>query len=124
MAQDRRRVVVTGLGIVSPVGTGVERAWQALVQGKSGIGAITQFDSAAFTVHFAGECKDFVVEDFLDNREIRRNARFIHFAMAAAEMAVKDSGLDMQKENADRVGVVVGAGLGGLSTLEETHKTY
>ncbi len=118
----RRRVVVTGLGIVSPVGIGVEDAWRGIVAGRSGIGPITQFDASTFPTRIAGEVKGFEPEKWMEKKEARRNDRFIQFTMAAAEMAMKDSGLDMSKEDATRVGAVIGAGLGGLSTIEETHK--
>jgi len=117
----RRRVVVTGLGIVCPLGIGVEESWRAVVEGRSGIGPITLFDASTFPTRIAGEVKNFDGEKFMEKRELRRNDRFIQFAMAAGEMAMKDSGLDMSKENPDRVGSNVGAGLGGLSSIEETH---
>lgn len=118
----RRRVVVTGLGIVCPVGTGVEEAWRGIVAGKSGIGPITQFDASTYPTRIAGEVRDFEPEKWMEKKEARRNDRFIQFTMAAAEMALKDSGLDLGKENLERVGAIIGAGLGGLSTIEETHK--
>jgi len=120
----RRRVVVTGLGIICPVGIGVEDTWRGIVAGKSGIGPITQFDASTFPTRIAGEVKDFQAEKYIDKREVRRNDRFIHLAMAAASMAMEDSGLDMSKEDAERVGAIIGAGLGGLSTIEEVHKTF
>src|SRR5689334_20258260 len=120
----RRRVVVTGLGIVCPVGTGVEETWKAITAGKSGIGPITQFDASSFPTRIAGEVKGFQAEKYIDKREVRRNDRFIHLAMAAAEMAMADSGLDMSKEDPERVGAIIGAGLGGLSTIEEVHKVF
>jgi 3-oxoacyl-[acyl-carrier-protein] synthase II len=120
----RRRVVVTGLGLVSPVGIGLEESWSALVAGKSGIGPITLFDASTFPTRIAGEVKGFDPEKYMDRKEVRRNDRFIHFAVAAAEMAVKDSGLDMAQENPERVGAIVGSGLGGLATIEETHQTF
>jgi 3-oxoacyl-[acyl-carrier-protein] synthase II len=119
----RRRVVVTGLGLVSPVGIGVEESWAALVAGKSGIGPITLFDASTFPTRIAGEVKGFDPAKFMDRKEVRRNDRFIQFALAAADMAVKDAGLDMAKEDADRVGCIVGAGIGGLNTLEEEKET-
>jgi 3-oxoacyl-[acyl-carrier-protein] synthase II len=115
----RRRVVVTGLGLVSPVGIGVEPSWQSLVAGRSGIGPITLFDASTYPTRIAGEVKDFEPGDFMDKKEARRNDRFIQFALAAAEMAVKDAGLDMSKEDPDQVGCIVGAGIGGLGTIEE-----
>jgi 3-oxoacyl-[acyl-carrier-protein] synthase II len=121
---NRRRVVVTGLGLVSPVGVGVEESWSALVAGKSGVGPITLFDASTFPSRIAAEVKGFDPEQFMDRKEVRRNDRFIQFAIAAADMAMKDSGLDMAKEDPERVGAVVGSGLGGLATLEDFHKTY
>jgi 3-oxoacyl-[acyl-carrier-protein] synthase II len=121
---DRRRVVVTGLGLISPVGIGVEPSWSALVAGKSGIGPITLFDASTFPTRIAGEVKGFDPGQFMDKKEARRNDRFIQFALAAADMAMKDSGLDMSKENPELVGCIVGAGIGGLGTIEETHGTY
>ncbi len=100
----RRRVVVTGLGLVSPVGIGVEESWAALVAGKSGIGPITLFDASTFPTRIAGEVKGFDPTKFMDRKEARRNDRFIQFALAAAEMAMKDSGLDMAKEDPERIG--------------------
>jgi 3-oxoacyl-[acyl-carrier-protein] synthase II len=119
----RRRVVVTGLGLVSPVGVGVEESWSALVAGQSGIAPITLFDASTFPTRIAGEVKGFDPAKFMDRKEVRRNDRFIHFALAAAEMAVKDAGLDMAKEDAERVGCIVGAGIGGLGTIEDEHST-
>jgi 3-oxoacyl-[acyl-carrier-protein] synthase II len=121
----RRRVVVTGMGVVCPVGIGVEETWQALVAGKSGIGPITHFDSAAlaFPTRIAGEVKGFDPEKFLDKKEVRRNDRFIQFALAAADMAVKDSGIDFSRVDLERAGAIVGSGMGGLNALEDTHKT-
>ncbi len=115
----RRRVVVTGLGLVSPVGIGVEPSWQSLVAGRSGIGPITLFDASTYPTRIAGEVKGFEPGDFMDRKEARRNDRFIQFALAAAEMAMKDSGLDMSKEDPEQVGCIVGAGMGGLGTIEE-----
>jgi 3-oxoacyl-[acyl-carrier-protein] synthase II len=120
----RRRVVVTGLGIVCPVGIGVDEAWRGIVAGKSGIGPITQFDASSFPTRIAGEVKGFQPEKYMDKKEIRRNDRFIQLAMAAGEMAMKDSGLDMFREDPERIGAIVGAGLGGLDSLEETHKLF
>ncbi len=120
----RRRVVVTGLGLVTPVGIGVEESWSALVAGKSGIGPITLFDASTFPTRIAGEVKGFDPSKFMDRKEVRRNDRFIHFALAATDMAVKDSGLDMSKEDAEKVGCIIGAGIGGLGTIEDEHRTY
>jgi 3-oxoacyl-[acyl-carrier-protein] synthase II len=120
----RRRVVVTGLGFVSPVGIGVEASWSALVAGKSGIGPITLFDASTFPTRIAGEVKNFDPTQFMDRKEARRNDRFIQFALAAADMAVKDSGIDMSKVDAERVGCIVGAGIGGLGSIEDEHKVF
>jgi 3-oxoacyl-[acyl-carrier-protein] synthase II len=121
---ERRRVVVTGLGLVCPVGMGHEESWKALLAGKSGIGPITLFDASTFPTRIAGECRGFNPEDFIEKKEARRNDRFIQFAIAAGDMAVKDSGIDLSKENLDRFGAIIGAGMGGLSGIEETHKVY
>ena len=118
----KRRVVVTGMGMVSPLGTGVEKTWEALIQGKSGVGRITKFDPTGFDTQIAAEIKDFAPENFIDKKEARRMDIFIQFAMAAAIMAMEDAQLKITPENAERVGVVVGAGLGGLSTIESFHK--
>ncbi|HUL59695.1 MAG TPA: beta-ketoacyl-ACP synthase II [Anaeromyxobacteraceae bacterium] len=120
----RRRVVVTGLGLVSPVGIGVDESWSALVAGRSGVAPITLFDASSFPTRIAAEVKGFDPTKFMDRKEARRNDRFIQFALAAAEMAMKDSGLDMAREDAERVGCIVGAGIGGLGTIEEEHKTF
>jgi 3-oxoacyl-[acyl-carrier-protein] synthase II len=120
----RRRVVVTGLGIVCPVGVGVEETWSGIVAGRSGIGPITLFDASAFPTRIAGEVRGFEPEKFMEKKEARRNDRFIHFGMAAAQMAMEDSGLDMAKQDPELVGCIIGAGIGGLSTIEETHKVY
>jgi len=119
----RRRVVVTGMGLVSPVGIGVEESWQALVAGKSGIAPITHYDAATYPTRIAGEVKGFEPDKFMERKEARRNDRFIQFALAAADMAVKDAGIDFAKEDPERVGVIVGSGMGGLATIEDTHKT-
>jgi 3-oxoacyl-[acyl-carrier-protein] synthase II len=119
----RRRVVVTGLGLVCPVGVGVEESWQALVSGKSGIGPISHYDASTFPTRIAGEVRGFEPEKFMDRKEVRRNDRFIQFALAAADMAMKDSGLDVDREDPNRMGAIVGSGMGGLATIEDTHKT-
>lgn len=118
-----RRVAVTGLGLITPVGTGVNETWDALVAGKSGIGPITHFDASEFVTRFAGECTDFDPVQWVPKKEVRRNDRFILLGLAAAQMALKDSGLEITEENADRVGVFVGSGMGGLGTIESTHQT-
>lgn len=118
-----RRVVVTGLGLVSPLGIGVNETWQALCDGKSGVGAITRFDTSNFQTKIAAEVKNFKAEDFLPRKEAKRNERFISFAIAAARMAIEDSGLEIDDKNSDRVGVITGCGLGGLGILESTCST-
>jgi 3-oxoacyl-[acyl-carrier-protein] synthase II len=116
-----RRVVVTGLGCVSPVGNTVADAWAALTEGKSGIATITKFDATPFSTRFAGEVKGFNIEDYIPGKEARHMDTFIHFGMAAGIQAIQDSGLTVTDENADRIGVIVGSGIGGLPMIEETH---
>ena len=116
-----KRVVVTGLGMVSPLGIGVKDNWEAICQGKSGIGPVTRFDITDFPSKIAGEVKGFNPEDFIDKKETKKMDIFIHYALASGMMALKDSGLIIDESNADRVGVLVGAGLGGLSTIERYH---
>jgi 3-oxoacyl-[acyl-carrier-protein] synthase II len=118
----RRRVVVTGMGMVSPLAIGVEETWQALIQGKSGVARITKFDPTGFDTQIAAEVKDFAPENFMDKKDIRRMDIFIQYAVAAATLALEDAQLKITPANADRVGVVVGAGLGGLTTIEAFHK--
>jgi 3-oxoacyl-[acyl-carrier-protein] synthase II len=116
-----RRVVVTGVGVVSPLGTGNGKNWDALVAGKSGIASITRFDTTDLPVKIAGEVKDFVAEEFIDKKEIKKMDLFIQYALGAAHFAMEDSGLVINEENAERVGVLVGAGLGGLPAIERYH---
>jgi 3-oxoacyl-[acyl-carrier-protein] synthase II len=116
-----RRVVVTGLGVVSALGTGVEKNWDALMAGRCGIDLITRFDASGFPTQIAGEVKDFNAEDYMPKKEIKKMDLFIQYALAAAEEAMQDSGLQVTEENAERVGVLVGAGLGGLPAIEKYH---
>jgi 3-oxoacyl-[acyl-carrier-protein] synthase II len=116
-----RRVVVTGLGMVTPLGTGVAKNWEAVCSGKSGIGNITRFDASGFASRIAGEVTDFDPKDFMAKQEIRRFDIFIHYAVASAKMALEDAGLTIDDKNAHRVGCVTGTGLGGLATLEHYH---
>jgi 3-oxoacyl-[acyl-carrier-protein] synthase II len=118
----RRRVVVTGLGIVSPVGIGVTEAWNNILGGKSGITRITRFDPAAFTSQIAGEVKGFDPAKYISAKEVRRFDTFIHYGLAAAIEAIKDSGLDFEREQRELAGVCIGSGIGGLPLIEETHK--
>ena len=120
---ERRRVVVTGVGLVSPLGIGTEATWSALVAGKSGIGPITQFDPADYDSRIAGEVPDFDPKDFLDVKQVRRTDRFIQFGLAAAHFAMEDSGLPVETVGAHRVGVLVGSGIGGIATIETTART-
>ena len=115
-----RRVVITGLGLVTPLGIGVEETWTALCGGKSGIGEITRFDASGFDTKIAGEVKDFHPEDFLPKKEAKRTQSFIAYAVAASRMALEDSGLKIDKTNENRIGVLTGCGLGGLQMLEQT----
>jgi 3-oxoacyl-[acyl-carrier-protein] synthase II len=122
----QRRVVITGTGLVTPVGTGTEKAWQAIINGQSGVGKITRFSNPKLEVGIAAEVKDFVLEDFLDRRESRRMDPFCHFALAAAELAMKESETPIGLEKThgydpERVGVIVGSGIGGLSSFEDQH---
>ncbi len=119
-----RRVVVTGLGAVTPVGIGVGPTWEAVLAGRSGVGPITKFDPSQFATTFAAEVKEFQAEDYVDKKEIKRMDAFIHYAMASAHFAMADSGLAIDDSFAGRVGVFMGSGLGGLSTLERYHQAY
>lgn len=118
---DRKRVVVTGLGLITPLGIGVETSWQNLVSGKSGIRRITSFDASAFPTQIAGEVDNFNPEEYIEPKEVKKMDRFIHFAVAASAFALNDSGLKITDNNADRTGVLVGSGMGGLHTIEYYH---
>ncbi len=120
----RRRVVVTGLGCISPVGNTISSAWEALLSGQSGIATVTKFDISAFSTTFAGEVKDFQVEDYIPAKEARHMDTFIHYGLAAGMQAMQDSGLAITDANAERIGVMVGSGIGGLPMIEETHGEY
>jgi len=112
---------VTGVGAVSSLGTGVDKNWSALTEGQSGIDLITRFDASDLPAQIAGEVKDFVPTDFIDKKEVKKMDLFIQYALAAADMAMSDSGLEITDENAERVGVLVGSGLGGLPAIEKYH---
>ncbi|MBC3809471.1 beta-ketoacyl-ACP synthase II [Undibacterium seohonense] len=116
----KRRVVITGLGCVSPVGNNIADTWAAILAGKSGIATITKFDATPFTTHFAGEVKGFNIEDYIPAKEARNMDTFIHFGIAAGMQAFQDSGINVTEENAERIGVIVGSGIGGLPLIEET----
>ena len=117
----RRRVVITGLGIVAPVGIGVTEAWSSILAGKSGIARITRFDPAPFSSRIAGEVKGFDVTRYLAAKEARRFDTFIHYGLAAAMESIQDAGLDFERVVREQVGVCIGSGIGGLPLIEETH---
>jgi 3-oxoacyl-[acyl-carrier-protein] synthase II len=118
----RRRVVVTGMGMVTPLGVGTEAGWQALCRGESGVGPVTHFDAREFRTRIAGEVKDFNPLDFIERKLVRRGDRFIHFALAAARMALEDAGLKVTPANGERVGVSVGTAMGGIESIERNHE--
>ena len=122
----KRRVVVTGMGIISPVGNTIDSAWEALCNGKSGIGPLTAFDASAFKTRIAGEIRDFNVEDYLSPKEARKSDTFIHYGMAASIQAMRDAGLedDSPHVNRERIGCALGAGIGGIATIEDTTLAY
>ncbi|UUZ48086.1 beta-ketoacyl-ACP synthase II [Massilia sp. B-10] len=119
-----RRVVITGLGAVSPIGNTLAETWSNALAGKSGIANITRFDAEPFSTRFAGEVKGFNIEDYIPAKDARHMDTFIHFGMAAGIQALQDSGLVVTEENADRIGVIVGSGIGGLPLIEETKEDY
>ena len=120
----KRRVVVTGLGIVSPVGNSIKTAWDNIVAGKSGIGPVTSFDVSEFPVRFGGEVRDFDVSDYIPKKDARRMAEFIHFGLAAACQAISDAGFEVTDENASRAGVAIGSGIGGLPGIETAYQAF
>jgi 3-oxoacyl-[acyl-carrier-protein] synthase II len=122
--KSQRRVVVTGLGLVSPVGNSVGEAWDSLLAGRSGIATVTKFDHSNLSVHFAGEVKGFNVEEYISAKEARHMDTFIHYGIAAGSQALRDSGLVVTDANSERIGVLVGSGIGGLPLIEETHTEY
>jgi 3-oxoacyl-[acyl-carrier-protein] synthase II len=120
-----RRVVITGLGMLSPLGIGVKANWDAVCEGKSGIRHISRFHAHEdFPVKIAGEVPGFQPEDYIDHKEIKKMDTFIHYAVACSQMAMKDSGFEITDDNAERVGVLVGVGLGGLPAIEKYHKIF
>jgi 3-oxoacyl-[acyl-carrier-protein] synthase II len=121
MEGTKRRVVVTGLGLITPLGTGIQKTWEGIRKGASGIDRITTFDVADFPVQIAGEVKDFDPEDFIERKEIKKMDVFIQYALSAGSMAIEDAELKITDVNADRVGVIVGAGIGGIQTIERYH---
>lgn len=118
-----RRVVVTGIGPVTPIGTGKDNLWQSLLAGVTGVGPITHFDTTDYTTRIAAEVKDFVAEQYMERKEAKRMDSFVQFAVAASKIAMEDSGLKIDESNAERVGVLIGSGIGGTGTWEEQHKT-
>jgi 3-oxoacyl-[acyl-carrier-protein] synthase II len=120
----RRRVVVTGLGIVSPVGSTVAKAWDGIVNGRSGIGPITRLDVSAFPARIGGEVKDFSAEEYMGPKDVRKFDPFVPFGFASAVQAIRDSGFEVTEANAARIGVAIGAGIGGLSTIEENTEKW
>lgn len=120
----KRRVVITGLGVVSPVGIGVKTAWDNVISGKSGIAQITKFDASAFSSTIAGEVKDFNAEDFISAKDARRMDTFIQYGLAAGIEAFKDSGIEVTEQNAERIGVSIGSGIGGMQFIEDTDILY
>ncbi len=119
--QPVRRVVITGLGLVTPLGTGVDKTWKALCAGESGIGRITRFDPTGYDAQIAGEVKDFDPAQFIEKKEIKKMDTFIHYAVGASQLAVDDANLVVSPEEATRVGVYIGSGIGGLGSIEHYH---
>lgn len=119
---DKRRVVITGLGILSCIGSSVDTYWDSLVHGKSGIGLITAFDTTGHDVKIGGQVKDFNAEEFVGKKDARKMDRFLHFAVAAAKLALENSGIEVNESNAEEIGVAIGSGIGGMITLENQHK--
>ncbi len=120
---DRRRVVVTGVGLVSPLGIGTRETWEGLMAGRSGVGAISRFDTSGYETRIAGELSGFEAERWVEKKEVKKMDLFILYALAASQMAMDDSGLEIDEELADRVGVVIGSGIGGFPMIEKTHST-
>ena len=120
----RRRIAITGLGLVSPIGNTVETAWSNLIAGKSGIGRITKFDASTFSAQIAGEVRDFDIGDYIPVKEARHMDTFIHYGLAASMQAVRDSGLSESGSDPDRIGVMVGSGIGGLPMIEDTYRDF
>ncbi len=120
----RRRVVVTGLGIVSPIGSNIDKAWGSITAGKSGISKIDCFDASAFSVQIAGQTRDFDVDEYLSKKDQRKMDPFIHYGIGAGVQAINDSGFEVNETNADRIGVAIGSGIGGLPGIEKSNEAY
>jgi len=118
----KRRVVVTGLGMVSPLGLDVQSSWKAILEGKSGVDYITHFDAKDYPVKIAAQVKNFDPTKYIEYKEVKKMDRFIHFAIAATQMALEDSNLKITSENSERIGIVIGSGMGGLPAIEYYHK--
>ncbi|HYM61593.1 MAG TPA: beta-ketoacyl-ACP synthase II [Thermoanaerobaculia bacterium] len=119
---DKRRVVVTGIGMISPLGIGKEPTWRGLIEGRSGVGPITRFDCREFACRIAGEVKGFDPVDWVEKKEVKKSDIFIHFAIAAAQTAVDDAAIEMPRPNRDRAGVIIASGIGGFTSIQDTHK--
>src|SRR5712691_3415083 len=117
----KRRIVITGIGMISPLGIGNEPTWQGLIEGRSGIGCITKFNANDFAVKIAGEVRGFNPEDWIEKKEVKKSDTFIHYAVAAAQMAIDDAKFDHKTVDSDRFGVIIGSGIGGLPLIEEMH---
>lgn len=122
-SNSKKRVVITGLGVVSPVGNNVQTTWENLLSGKSGINTITKFDHTALKVHFAGEVKGFNLHEYISGKEARHMDSFIHYGVAAGVQAISDSGIEVTEQNTDRIGIMIGSGIGGLPSIEESVET-
>src|SRR5688500_705242 len=120
MSGSNRRVVITGLGILSPVGNDLASSWDGIVNGRSGIAPITHFDASAFTTRIAGEVKGFDPSQWIAPKDIKKMDPFVHYGVAASMMAIADAGLEISEPDAERIGVAIGAGIGGLKGIEET----
>ncbi|MFI3291126.1 MAG: beta-ketoacyl-ACP synthase II [Opitutales bacterium] len=120
----RERIVVTGIGVISTFGDGVDIMWDSLCEGKNGIDSVSLFDASQLNCQVASECRSFKPEDYMDAKEVKRSDRYTHFAMAAAKLAKQDSGLDMEKVNPNRVGVLIGSGVGGMDTIEKNARAF
>jgi len=119
---NKRRVVITGIGMISPLGVGNDPTWRGLIEGRSGVHKITKFDASAYACQIAGEVHGFNPEEWIEKKEVKKSDTFIHYAVAAAQMAITDSGIDSTKEDGDRFGVIIGSGIGGLPLIEEMHR--
>ncbi|MFT5170112.1 MAG: 3-oxoacyl-[acyl-carrier-protein] synthase II, partial [Candidatus Omnitrophota bacterium] len=121
---EKKRIVVTGMGVISPIGCDVETFWKSLIEGKSGVGPVTTFDTTGFTATIAGEASDYNALDHFDTKKARNLAKFVQYATVASREAVKNAGLDMTKVDRTRVGVLVGSGIGAIESAEEEYQKY